>query len=116
MPKSLRVFRQVLTKERKRRRADSSDSEGEARGEGDNSQSPKDKQRTKKKRSKRTGGSTVERLPKKKPGEEGYDPYDFDSEAEDSQEGMIYTLTSVSSSIYPTRVGYNAVHYTVPCL
>lgn len=73
----------MLTKERKRRRATTDSDESGAEAD-DTAASEKTKKR--KKRSKKAG-DVKERVPRKKPGEEGYDPFDFDSEAEDSQEG-----------------------------
>ncbi|XP_067934630.1 DNA replication licensing factor MCM3-like [Watersipora subatra] len=68
-------FKRVLTKERKRRRGGDSD-------ESESEEAAKEK-RVKKKSKSLPGKKKVSH---KKPGDEGYDPYDFDSEAEDSQE------------------------------
>lgn len=46
-----------------------------------------DAEKPKRRRKSRKTGDATRRVPRKRPGEPGYDPYDFDSEEEDSQEG-----------------------------
>ncbi|KAF6038724.1 MCM3 [Bugula neritina] len=74
-------FKRVLTKERKRRREAAESEDSGADEEAAVAEKPK-----KKRKSRKTSEGGTQRVPRKKPGDEGYDPYDFDSEAEDSQE------------------------------
>lgn len=63
-------FKKVIPKLKKKRPKDEEDDEEEGRG---------------KKRSRRDGPPTKQ-LPKKKPGDPGYDPYDFDSDDDEAME------------------------------
>lgn len=82
---------QVLTKERKRRRASLSDDSADDVSDGV-VEKPKKKRRSKKAKD---GNEDRPRIPRKKPGEDGYNPYDFDSEEEDSQgeEALVMSLS-----------------------
>jgi len=94
-------FGQVLTKERKRRREAAESEDSGADEEAAAAEKPK-----KKRKSRKASEEGTQRVPRKKPGDEGYDPYDFDSEAEDSQEGE-------SQSVAGSHVGAKWLKYKV---
>lgn len=68
-------FKKVLKKERRRKRADSSDGEGSSEDDDEEKRAAGKEPKKKRARSEK---------PKRQPGEEGYDPYDFDGEQEDA--------------------------------
>ncbi|XP_070533973.1 zygotic DNA replication licensing factor mcm3-like [Ptychodera flava] len=80
------IFKKVLEKEKKRRHGDESGDEEESDAE---EKEDGDEQPSQKKRKRRKDGEGKRKRPHRKEGEEGHDPYDFDSFDEEDAEVVL---------------------------